>query len=279
MSEVEDATMKVIAGPEKRSKVITERERKLTAYHEAGHAVVSHYLEHVDPVHQITIIPHGAAGGMTVYRPTEDRSFNSRSEMFERIISSLGGRMAEKLMLDDISTGASSDIQQASSIARSMVMKYGMSDRLGPISFDDSSHSVFIGRDFSQTKSYSEKTAAMIDDEVRNIFEAAMKKCEEILTEHRDMLIATAEYLMVHETMDGEDFAYLCDHDGQLPEKKPEPSAPAESAPLPETPAAPEAPEAPAAPEVPAPAAPGIPEAPVPDVPAPAETEEPEARE
>ncbi len=228
MTEIEDATMKVIAGPEKRSRVITEKERKLTAYHEAGHAVVSHYLEHVDPVHQITIIPHGAAGGMTVYRPTEDRSFSSRSEMFERIISALGGRMAEKLMLDDISNGASADIQQASSIARAMVMKYGMSDVLGPISFDDSSHSIFIGRDFGQTKSYSEKTAAMIDDEVRNIFDRAMKKCEDILTEHRDMLVATAEYLMTHETMDGADFAYMCDHDGQLPEKK-EPPKPVES--------------------------------------------------
>ena len=224
MAEVEDATLKVIAGPEKKSRVITPKERRLTAYHEAGHAVVSHYLEHTDPVHHITIIPHGMAGGITVYRPTEDRSFNSRSEMFERIVSALGGRMAEKLMLDDISTGASSDIQNATNIARSMVTKYGMSDRLGPIAFDDSSHSVFIGRDFSQTKAYSEETAAVIDEEVKRIFDEAAARCEEILTEHRDMLIATAEYLLEHETMDGEDFAYMCDHDGQLPEKK-EPAA------------------------------------------------------
>ncbi|MCF0121355.1 MAG: ATP-dependent zinc metalloprotease FtsH, partial [Oscillospiraceae bacterium] len=222
MAEVEDATLKVIAGPAKKSKVITDKERKLTAYHEAGHAITAFYLEHCDPVHQITIIPHGQAGGMTVYRPQEDQSFNSKSQMFDRIVSALGGRIAEKLMLDDISTGASADIQQASSIARAMVMKYGMSEKVGPISFDDSSHSVFIGRDFSQTKSYSEKTAALIDEAVRDIFDEAAKRCEDILTEHRDMLIATAEYLMVNETMDGADFAYMCEHNGELPEKSEE---------------------------------------------------------
>jgi cell division protease FtsH len=225
MQEIEAATIKVIAGPEKRSRVVTEKDRKLTAYHEAGHAVVSQYLKNVDPVHQITIIPHGQAGGMTIYRPEEDKSYNSRSEMFERIVSSLGGRMAEKLMLDDISTGASSDIQQASALARSMVTKYGMSDRLGPISFDDSSHSVFIGRDFSQTKSYSEKTAALIDDEVKRIFDEAMVKCEDLLTTHKDILIKTAEYLLENETMDGDDFRFLCEHNGQLPPKKPKAAA------------------------------------------------------
>ena len=143
--------------------------------------VVSYYLDHVDPVHHITIIPHGAAGGMTVYRPQEDKSFNSKSEMFERIVSALGGRVAEKLMLDDISTGASGDIQQATAIARAMVTKYGMSDRLGPISFDSSDHSIFIGRDFGSTKSYSEKVAAEIDDEVKRIFDEATAKCEGIL--------------------------------------------------------------------------------------------------
>jgi cell division protease FtsH len=137
--------------------------------------------------------------------------------MFERIVSSLGGRVAERLMLDDISSGAASDIQSASSIARSMVMKYGMSDVLGPISFDDSSHSVFIGRDFSHTKSYSEKTAALIDDEVKRIFDDAVKRCEEILTERRELLVATAEYLLANETMDGDDFKYLCDHGGEIP--------------------------------------------------------------
>ena len=221
MREIENATLKVIAGPEKRSRVVTEKDRKLTAYHEAGHAVVTHYLEHVDPVHHITIIPHGVAGGITIFRPREDKSFNSKSQMSENIITALGGRMAEKLILDDISTGASSDIQHASAIARAMVTKFGMSDRLGPISFDDSSHSVFIGRDFSHTKSYSEKTAAIIDDEVKLIFDGAMKKCEELLLAHKDILIATAEYLLENETMDGDDFAYLCNNEGQLPPKKP----------------------------------------------------------
>lgn len=220
MAEIEEATLKVIAGPEKRSRVVTEKDRKLTAFHEAGHAVVAHYLEHVDPVHHITIIPHGQAGGITIFRPNEDKSFNSKNQMFESIVISLGGRMAEKLMLDDISTGASSDIQHASAIARSMVTKYGMSDKIGPISFDDSSHSVFIGRDFSQTKSYSEKTAATIDDEVKRIFDEAMSKCEEILMTHKNILVATAEYLLENETMDGEDFAWLCEHEGQLPAKK-----------------------------------------------------------
>ncbi|UOO38784.1 ATP-dependent zinc metalloprotease FtsH [Oscillospiraceae bacterium CM] len=227
MNEIEAATLKVIAGPEKKSRVVTEKDRKLTAYHEAGHAVVAHYLEHVDPVHHITIIPHGMAGGITIFRPQEDKSYNSKSQMFEDIITSLGGRMAEKLMLDDISTGASSDIQHASSIARAMVTKYGMSDKIGPISFDDSSHSVFIGRDFSQTKSYSEKTAALIDDEVKRIFDEAMAKCEELLVAHKNILIATAEYLLEHETMDGDDFNWLCEHDGKVPPPKvkaPEPS-------------------------------------------------------
>ena len=223
--EIEEAILKVIAGPEKKSRVITDKERKLTAYHEAGHAVAAYFLKNSDPVHQITIIPHGHAGGMTIYRPTEDRSYESKNEMFDRIVSCLGGRMAEKIMLDDISTGASSDIQQASNIARSMIMKYGFSEKLGPISFDDSSHSVFIGRDFSQTKSYSEKTAALIDDEVHELFEKAMERCEQIISEHKDILTATAEYLLEHETMEGKDFEYVCTHGGQLPpvtEEKPE---------------------------------------------------------
>ena len=217
MDDIEKATLKVIAGPEKKSRVVTERSRKITAYHEAGHAVASRFLENVDPVHLVTIIPRGATGGMTVFRPQEDKDYTSRSEMFERIVSMLGGRVAEKLFLDDISTGASNDIQQASNLARSMVTKYGMSDRLGPISFDDSSHSVFIGRDFSQTKSYSEKTASAIDDEVKVIFDEASGLCEEILNEHRELVVATAEYLLEHETMDGEEFALFCDNGGTMP--------------------------------------------------------------
>lgn len=219
MEELDEAVLKVMAGPEKKSRVITAEERKLTAYHEAGHAVASKYLEHADPVHHITIIPRGPAGGMTIYRPQEDKSFRSRADMFERIVSCLGGRIAEQLMLGDISTGAASDIQQATSIARAMVTQYGMSEKLGPISFDDSSHSVFIGRDFGQTKSYSEKIAAEIDDEIKNIFDQASKWCVEILSEHKLQLIATAEYLLENETMDGELFNYLCDY-GSLPEKE-----------------------------------------------------------
>jgi len=231
MEDIEDATLKVMAGPEKKSRVTTEKSRRITAYHEAGHAVVSHNLEHVDPVHLVTIIPRGQAGGMTVYRPQEDKDYTSRSEMFERIVSALGGRVAERIFLDDISTGASSDIQQASALARSMVMKYGMSDAIGPISFDDSSRSVFIGRDFSQTKSYSEKTAAAIDDEVKAIFDSANDICEEIITEHRELVAKTAEYLLVHETIDGDDFKYFCDNGGKMPEKK-DPEAKAEPPPV-----------------------------------------------
>ena len=217
MDDIERATIKVIAGPEKKSRVITPKSRRITAYHESGHAVSAHFLEHVDPVHLVTIIPRGGAGGMTVYRPQEDKDFTSRSEMFENIVTALGGRVSEHLFLDDISTGASSDIQKSSAIARSMVTKYGMSDRIGPISFDDSSHSVFIGRDFSQTKSYSEKTAAAIDDEVKRIFDDANALCEKLLTEHKDLVAATAEYLLEHETMDGEVFKLFIENGGVMP--------------------------------------------------------------
>ncbi|MBR7082198.1 MAG: ATP-dependent zinc metalloprotease FtsH [Oscillospiraceae bacterium] len=227
MAEMDEAILKVIAGPEKKSRVISEKERKLTAYHEAGHAVISHYLEHVDPVHQITILPRGGAGGMTITRPTEDKNYKSKQNMFEDIIVYMGGRIAEELMLDDISTGASSDIRQASAIARAMVTKYGMSEKLGPISYDSSDHSVFIGRDFAQTKSYSEKVAAEIDDEVKRIFDEAYSKGREILKEHSDILVATAEYLLLHETMDGELFDYICKNGGQLPPEGALPEEPA----------------------------------------------------
>ncbi|MCL2424879.1 MAG: ATP-dependent zinc metalloprotease FtsH [Oscillospiraceae bacterium] len=220
MADVEEATLKVLAGPEKKSRVCTEKSRKITAYHEAGHAIVSYNLENVDPVHLVTIVPRGQAGGMTVYRPQEDKDYTSRSEMFERIVSALGGRIAEKIFLDDISTGAASDIQHASALARAMVTKYGMSDAIGPISFDSSSQSVFIGRDFSQTKSYSEKTAAAIDDEVKAIFDSANEICEEIITENRELMVALAEYLLEHETLDGEEFKTFCENNGKMPEKK-----------------------------------------------------------
>ena len=216
MADFEEAEIKVLAGPEKRSRVVPEHERKLTAYHEAGHAVVMRALPQHDPVHQITIVPRGQAGGMTISLPDEDRSYLSREYMLQQIVSLLGGRAAEQLMLGDISTGASNDIQQATNIARDMVMKYGMSEKLGPISFDDSSHSIFIGRDFGTTKSYSEETAATIDEEVKHLFDQAYAKCEALLREHADLLTGLAEYLLIHETIEGDDFRYYCEH-GVMP--------------------------------------------------------------
>ena len=218
MEDIDEAILKVQMGPEKKSRKMSEKARRLTAYHEAGHAVCGRFLEHVDPVHYITIIPRGAAGGFTLFRPQEDlENFKSKSEMFESIVMALGGRMAEKLFLDDISTGASGDIQQASSIARDMVMRYGMSDRLGPILYDSSDHSIFIGRDFGTTKSYSEETAGVIDEEVKSIFDSASALCEKILTEHREQLIAIAEYLLQHETMEAEEFNYFFEHGEFMP--------------------------------------------------------------
>jgi cell division protease FtsH len=227
--EIEEAIRKVQLGPEKKSKVMSERAKKLTAYHEAGHAVVGKFLEHTDPVHYITIIPRGPTGGVTYFRPKEDvENFQAYSELFDDIVVSLGGRISEKLFLDDISTGASGDIQQASAIARKMITVYGMSDRLGPISFDSSEHSIFIGRDFGTTKSYSEETAGIIDEEVKRIFDEASTVCEKILREHADLLRGVAEYLLRNESMDGEDFNYYCEH-GELPPKKKEaPAAPKE---------------------------------------------------
>ena len=217
MEDVDEAVLKVQMGPEKKSRKMSDKARRLTAYHESGHAVAGKFLTQVDPVHYITIIPRGAAGGFTLFRPQEDlENFKSREEMFESIVMALGGRMAEKLFLDDISTGASGDIQQASSIARDMVMKYGMSDKLGPISYDNSGHSIFIGRDFGTTKSYSEETAATIDEEVKHIFDQAYAKCEALLREHADLLTGLAEYLLIHETIEGDDFRYYCEH-GQMP--------------------------------------------------------------
>ena len=218
MEDVDEAILKVQMGPEKKSRKMSEKARRLTAYHESGHAVAAHYLPHVDPVHYITIIPRGMAGGFTLMRPQEDlENFKSQSEMFENIVMALGGRMAEKLFLDDISTGASGDIHQATSIARDMVTRDGMSDRLGPISFDSSGHSIFIGRDFGQTKSYSEETAGIIDEEVKAIFDKAAVECERILTGHADQLRAIAEYLLVHETMEAEEFNYYFEHGEFMP--------------------------------------------------------------
>jgi cell division protease FtsH len=216
-AEINESILKVIAGPEKKSKVMSEKAKKLTAYHEAGHAIAGKFMAGKDPVEYITIIPRGPTGGMTVYRPNEDKEdYTSMGEMFADIVVALGGRTAERLMLDDISTGASGDIHSATSAARAMVTRYGFSNKLGPISFDSSDHSIFIGRDFGTTKSYSEETAAIIDEEVKRIFDEAGKKCEEILLEHKDLLIATADYLIENESMEGATFHYLCEH-GELP--------------------------------------------------------------
>ena len=206
MADLHEAVIKVIAGPEKKSRVVIERERRLTAYHEAGHAVVSHALETADPVHQITIIPRGMAGGMTISLPQEDKSFQSRKELAERIAGLLGGRVAEQMVLGDISTGAGDDLRRASTIARNMVMRYGMSDRLGSVVFDSGHDEIFIGRSMAQAKTYSEETANLIDAEVRTLIDHGYKACEEILARDRDKLERVAAYLLEHETMDAATF-------------------------------------------------------------------------
>ena len=207
MEDLQAAVIKVIAGPEKKSRVVPHHERKLTSYHEAGQAVMHHCLESVDPVQQVTIVPRGQAGGMTISLPSEDRGYYSKRYMEEEIAALLGGRVAEALFLGDISTGASNDIQRASHVARKMVTSYGMSPELGPISFDSGSDEVFIGRSMAQAKVYSEEVAAKIDTEVKRIVDTAYKRCETVLEKHRDKMDAVAAYLLEHETMSGEDFA------------------------------------------------------------------------
>ena len=211
MQDLKEAEIKVIAGPEKRSRVIPEHERRLTAFHEAGHAVVMHMLPDHDPVNQITIVPRGQAGGMTISLPEEDRSYLSKRYLEEQIVALLGGRAAEKLVLGDISTGAGNDIQRATQIARKMTASYGMSERLGTVSFESGHDEVFIGRTMSQGRSYSEQVAAQIDEEVRRIISAAYSQCEEILQKHRAQLEAVAEYLLAHETMTREEFLRIMD--------------------------------------------------------------------
>ncbi len=217
--DIDEAILKVQMGPEKKSRKMSDKARRLTAYHESGHAVAGKFLKNVDPVHYITIIPRGAAGGFTLFRPQEDlENFKSRGEMYENIVMALGGRIAEEIFLDDISTGASGDIQQATSIARDMVMRYGMSERLGPIMFDSSDRSIFIGRDFGTTKSYSEETAGIIDEEVKAIFDRASAECRKILTDHSEQLIAIAEYLLENETISADEFNYYFEHGEFMPE-------------------------------------------------------------
>ena len=211
MDEIQEATIKVVVGAEKKSKVMNDKEKKLTAYHEAGHAILFHECETQDPVHQISIIPTGMAGGYTMPLPTEDISYNSRNKMLEDIMVCLGGRIAEALVLNDISTGAFNDIEKATATARAMVTKYGMTDELGPICYGQSNNEVFIGRDMGHVKDYSEETAAKIDQLVLNIVKGAYKKAEAIINANMDKLHETAAYLIRNEKMSGEDFAAVMD--------------------------------------------------------------------
>lgn len=206
MKEIEDAMVKVTMGPEKKTKVRSEKENRLVAYHEAGHAVVSRFLETQDPVHQISIVPRGMAGGYTMYRPTEDKSFMSKTEMEENIVSLLGGRVAEALILNDISTGASNDIERATKIARSMVTKYGMSERIGTIMLGGNQEEVFLGRDLAQSKEYSEETAAVIDEETKRIVDTGYNKAKQILSDNMDKLHQVAGILLEKEKIEADEF-------------------------------------------------------------------------
>ena len=239
MEDIEEASMKVMAGPEKKSRVVTPEEKKLTAYHEAGHAVAGFYCKHHPRVHEITIIPRGQAGGYTMYLPEKDRSYVTKGEMFEDIVSSLGGRVAEQLILEDISTGASNDLQQATNIARQMITKYGFSERLGPVVYGTSQEETFLGRDLGQGKGYSETTAAEIDGEMRDIIDEAYETCRRTLTEHIDQLHALAKALMEREKLNEQQFNTIMaggtlppleDPDAGQPEQPVEAAQPVETA-------------------------------------------------
>ena len=230
MEDIEEASMKVMAGPEKKSRVVTPEEKKLTAYHEAGHAVAGFYCKHHPRVHEITIIPRGQAGGYTMYLPEKDRSYVTKGEMFEDIVSSLGGRVAEQLILDDISTGASNDLQQATNIARQMITKYGFSERLGPVVYGTSQEETFLGRDLGQGKGYSETTAAEIDSEMRDIIDEAYETCRRTLTEHIDQLHALAQALMEREKLNEKEFNAVMAGE-TLPQREDPDAKPAEAQP------------------------------------------------
>lgn len=207
--DIEEATIKVVAGPEKKSKVVSEEEKRLTAFHEAGHAVCTFHCKTQDPVHQVSIIPRGMAGGYTMSLPEHDRSFRSKTQMEEEIIVLLGGRVAEKIVLDEISTGASNDIERATDLARSMITRYGFSEKLGPIVYGHDNSEVFLGRDYSQGRNYSENVAAEIDGEIRELIDTSYENAKQILLSHRDQLDKVAHYLMEHEKIDGDDFYKL----------------------------------------------------------------------
>ena len=225
MKDIEDSVIKVIAGPEKRSKVVSDKEKKLVSYHEAGHAIIHHVLPHCDPVHEVSIIQRGRAGGYTLSLPKEDKNYVSKEDMLDNIVSLLGGRVAEKLVLDDISTGASNDIERASKIARDMVTKYGMSERLGPISFRSDNDEVFLGMSYSHSRDYSEEVAAEIDGEVRRIIEDSYKRCTDILTENMAKLHNVAGALFEKEKINGDEFVQLFHMDETEETKTIEPDA------------------------------------------------------
>ena len=225
-SDIEEASFKVMAGPEKKSRLVTESDKKITAYHEAGHAIATYNLETTDKVHQVSVIQRGMAAGLTWTRPQSDDSHVSRRKMQEELIVFLGGRVAESLMLDDICTGASNDIERATKMARDMVTKYGFSEKLGPVGYASEQDEVFLGRDYGHTHTYSETVAAEIDEEVRRIMEDAYAKCEKILTDHRDQLECLAQYLLKYEKIDGDDFEKLMHGEPVTPPDAPEEDKP-----------------------------------------------------
>ena len=252
--EIEEASIKVVAGPEKKSRVVTEKEKRLTAYHEAGHAITHYYCKTADPVHEISIIPRGMAGGYTMSLPEKDQTYVTKTQMQEQIVTLLGGRVAELLVLDDISTGASNDLERATKTARAMVTRYGFSERMGPVVYGSDPGETFLGRDFAQGKGYSETIAAEIDSEIRDIVDEAFETARRMLTEHRDQLEVVAQALMRREKLSGEEFKTLMEG-GQLPEQEAQPAAPASA----EAPAQPQAPEAPQPAETAEPAEPAEP--------------------
>lgn len=230
MAEIDEAALKVEVGSEKKSHKMNEKAKRLTAYHEAGHAVSNFYLDHVDPVHQISIIPRGMAGGYTLHRPTEDKNYTSKNEMLDSLVGLLGGRVAEALVIGDVSTGASNDIERATEIARSMVTKYGMSDKLGPIAFGDQSNEVFLGKDFNHVRNYSESVASQIDEEIERIVKDAYSRTKEILSEHIDKLHAVAQALLKEEKIDGKEFEAIMKGEQQPAEAEPHPETASEAA-------------------------------------------------
>ena len=225
--DIEEATIKVVAGPEKKSKVVSEKEKRLTAYHEGGHAIATYYSETQDPVHEVSIVPRGMAGGYTLSLPEHDRSYMSRKEMREEIVTLLGGRVAESLVLDDISTGASNDLERATKLAKSMVTRYGFSEKLGPVVYGQDEGEPFLGRDFNHIRDYSENVAAEIDSEVRDIIDTGYDAAKELLTAHMDQLHQVAAYLIEHEKIDGATFEKLMK--GELDYTPPAPAVPAQS--------------------------------------------------